>query len=54
MVDLDMPLAKVQYSEYRERRDDRAADPTAAPDGRAREDGKKWRKAGVRPRTVGE
>jgi hypothetical protein len=28
-VDLDMPCAKVQYTESPERRDDRAADPTA-------------------------
>jgi len=43
-VDLDMPRAKVQYTDSPERRDDRAADPTAPVDSGAREDREKRRK----------
>ena len=49
-VDLETPRAKVQY----ERREDRAGDPTAPADSRAREDRKKRRIVGVGPGTVGE
>ena len=53
-VDLDMPRAKVQYTPSPERRDDRAADPTAPADSGASEHGEKRRIIGVGPRTVGE
>ena len=46
-VDLDMPRAKVQYTPSPERRDDRAADPTAPAESGASEDKEKRRIIGV-------
>jgi hypothetical protein len=42
-IDLDMPRARVQYTPSPERRNNRAADPTAPADCDVREGGEKWR-----------